>query len=334
MNLDWNDLQTLVDNNPDLSLVDGNCEGCILRKKCERAHHLERIHGIIDSPAENTGHPGIMKLIQKCSFILYFIPRFIFKKWSGYNSNTLGCPSHSIVSNLDKIKEVYELLSDKASKDSYLAAILFRLTYDNRYLKSVATDDTEYLELFNSLDESEVVVDCGGYVGDTLEDYLSYNKPPQKYLIFEPDRKNMEGLMANIKRLKAEDYTEIYSAGVGEKAGILYINNEAGAASQLEEKNENSLYAVDIVSIDSLNRNDITFIKMDIEGAEPGAIKGASTTIAEQAPKLAICLYHTPTDLFEIPILIKKICPRYNNFVVKQHHRFSFTETILYVWES
>ena len=330
----WNEFEKFIEDRPYLKTIDGNCEKCPLRKQCEKAHHVERIHGIIDSPAENTGHPAVMRMIQRFSFVLYLIPKRIFKMWSGYDNNTLGCPSHSIVSNLGKYKEVYNILTDKDSKDAYIAALMFRLTHDNKYLKAVYTDKAEYFGVFNGLSENEVVVDCGGYIGDTLEEYLEYNKPPKKYLVFEPDRSNIEMLNKNIERLNAKEYTEVYVKGVGEKEGTLYINSEAGMASQLEEKSENSLYAVDIVSIDSLNRNDITFIKMDIEGAEPGAIKGATKTLTAQAPKLAICLYHTPTDLFEIPLLIKKICPRYNNFVVKQHDRYNFTETILYVWES
>ena len=330
----WDEFEKYVQDRSYLKKIDGKCENCPLEKQCKKAHHIERIHGIIDSPAENTGHPVIMRMIQRFSFLLYLIPKRLFSMWSGYENNTLGCPSHSIVNNLDKYKEVYDLLTDRESKDAYIAALMFRLTHENQYLKAVYTDKAEYFGVFHNLSKNEVVVDCGGYIGDTLEEYLVFNEQPKKYLIFEPDKSNIEMLNRNIERLNAKEYTEVFVKGVGEKAGIQYINSEAGMASQLEEKSDNSLYPVDIVSIDSLNRNDITFIKMDIEGAEPGAIKGASQTIAELAPKLAICLYHTPTDLFEIPILIKNICPRYNNFVVRQHHRFSFTETILYVWKS
>lgn len=44
-----------------------------------------------------------------------------------------------------------------------------------------------------------------------------------------------------------------------------------------------------------------TFIKMDIEGSEQEALKGCKRILKELKPKLALCVYHKPEDLFEIP---------------------------------
>jgi hypothetical protein len=67
---------------------------------------------------------------------------------------------------------------------------------------------------------------------------------------------------------------------------------------------------------------------MDIEGAELNALKGARRIIEEQTPKLAICVYHKPKDIWEIPQLILDICPRYKFYL--RHYSFSPTETVLY----
>jgi hypothetical protein len=58
-----------------------------------------------------------------------------------------------------------------------------------------------------------------------------------------------------------------------------------------------------------------TYIKMDIEGAEPEAIEGAARTLSEHAPVLAVCLYHRCDHLWRIPLLIKKLAPDYNIFI-------------------
>jgi hypothetical protein len=45
-------------------------------------------------------------------------------------------------------------------------------------------------------------------------------------------------------------------------------------------------------------------LKMDIEGAELEALKGAGSLIRKSDVDLAICLYHKPHDILEIPMLI------------------------------
>ena len=73
---------------------------------------------------------------------------------------------------------------------------------------------------------------------------------------------------------------------------------------------------------------DITFIKMDIEGAEYKALQGAEQIIRENKPNLAICLYHKPEDVFEIPQLILNYRPDYR-FLVR-HYWLREYETVLY----
>ncbi len=69
-------------------------------------------------------------------------------------------------------------------------------------------------------------------------------------------------------------------------------------------------------SIDELfPENDISFIKMDIEGAEAEAINGAVKTIRANKPKLAISAYHIRDDLYKIPVLIDRICPEYKLYL-------------------
>ena len=47
-----------------------------------------------------------------------------------------------------------------------------------------------------------------------------------------------------------------------------------------------------------------TLIKMDIEGAEHDALLGARATIRRHRPGLAICAYHRPQHLWQLPLLI------------------------------
>ena len=72
----------------------------------------------------------------------------------------------------------------------------------------------------------------------------------------------------------------------------------------------------------------VTFIKMDVEGAELESLKGAEKTIRRDKPKLAICIYHKPEDMWTIPLYIKELVPEYKLYI--RHHSSGVCETVLY----
>ena len=72
----------------------------------------------------------------------------------------------------------------------------------------------------------------------------------------------------------------------------------------------------------------VTFIKLDVEGAEYEALLGAQNTIKKNRPKLAISIYHKPQDIFELPELIMSIRDDYRMYL--RHYQLSPNETILY----
>ncbi len=55
----------------------------------------------------------------------------------------------------------------------------------------------------------------------------------------------------------------------------------------------------------------VDFIKMDIEGAEPNAVRGARETIGRFKPRMALCLYHRAHDPIQIPKEVRAIVPEY-----------------------
>ena len=64
-------------------------------------------------------------------------------------------------------------------------------------------------------------------------------------------------------------------------------------------------------------------IKMDVEGAELSALLGAKETIRDSRPGLAICLYHRPEHLWQIPLLLKQWDPRYE-FALRLYRHAGF----------
>ncbi|HSR11233.1 MAG TPA: FkbM family methyltransferase, partial [Thermodesulfobacteriota bacterium] len=71
----------------------------------------------------------------------------------------------------------------------------------------------------------------------------------------------------------------------------------------------------------------VTFIKMDVEGAEIEAIRGAENTMRLHGPKLAISAYHNTSDLYEIPLLLRRIRPEYEVYL--RHFGNYFDDTVV-----
>ena len=80
--------------------------------------------------------------------------------------------------------------------------------------------------------------------------------------------------------------------------------------------------------LDEIVKEKVTFLKMDIEGAEVEAIKGARNIIQSDKPRMAVCIYHKPNDLWEISLMIHEMVPEYKMYI--RHMGIRCYGTILY----
>lgn len=112
------------------------------------------------------------------------------------------------------------------------------------------------------------------------------------------------------------------------KKGKLFFN-EKGVCAKIVEKVEDATTNILVINIDAVDEcRDVTYIKMDIEGAELDALKGAETVIKKNHPKLAICIYHKNEDMVSIIEYIHQIVPEYKIYV--RHHSRCVNETVCY----
>lgn len=185
----------------------------------------------------------------------------------------------------------------------------------------------------------EVVLNCGACTGDSTLWFLM--EGAKEVHSFEPMPAAFEQLKVNLQD-NGYSTDQVYQLAVGNDNCELVFKQDLshiGASSQLDEfqkkeydkckergiecvpnKESAQFVTAQCVKLDDwLVEHKITptFIKMDLEGAEPQALEGLTKTITELKPKLAICLYHRPSDMWTIPQQILKMNPNYTFYCKK-----------------
>lgn len=224
-----------------------------------------------------------------------------------------------------EFSKVYELLSDEYSKQIFIERLNYCITGNPKYLIPLESKAEQYFEYdIICLSKEEVFIDGGGYTGDTVITFLrKTNSEFKKIYSFEPEKSKHEEFIKNLSSFKN---IELIPYGLWEEKDTLFFDSQNNSSSCISELGSTE---IEVTSIDEiLNGEEVTFIKMDIEGAELGALQGAKNTIKMYKPKLAICVYHNPLDIIEIPKLIKEIEPSYNLYL--RHYSKSHSDTILY----
>lgn len=179
------------------------------------------------------------------------------------------------------------------------------------------------------------IIDAGACFGDTGAFFARVAGPDGRVYCFDPLPAHQEVITLNIEQNKLQDMMFVVPKGVGDQT-----NDVSEVATSLSEISSPgfSLLAVDaanavpVTTIDDFATHQqlekIDFIKMDIEGFELAALRGAFNSIARFRPRLAISLYHKPEDFFEIPIYLKTNFPFYRFYL--DHYTIFQEETVLY----
>lgn len=227
--------------------------------------------------------------------------------------------------NRARFDAAYGLLADDLSRATFEAALAAKLGAAGEPLAAVWRKEQYFPRDIVRLSEREVFVDGGAYTGDTLLTFLRLTGGRcARCCAFEPEAANAARLKAAVEKRALRGVT-VHNKGLWSAPATLSFAVWHGtSASAVSGAGKASVEA------DTVDRAapDATFIKLDVEGAELEALKGAAATIKRNRPKLAVCVYHRPGDLFEIPLFISSLVPEYRLYL-RQHQPVA-CETVLY----
>jgi len=237
--------------------------------------------------------------------------------------------NNSTISNMNSVEKLGKILADDISRETLNMIVAARNKWLFSSMHKVHKGEQYFcLEEFQqALTEEEALIDGGAYIGDTLERFIYYTSNNYSAVYcFEPDLDNFNLLVKNIEDKELKN-VNAYPMGLWDKSEKLYFAQGRAASSTISEFGG---ITIDVTSIDDIidNEKNITYIKLDVEGAELKALEGAKNTIQRCHPKLAVCIYHRPEDLWKIPFYIHSEYPFYNLYI--RHHSDSYIETVLY----
>lgn len=163
----------------------------------------------------------------------------------------------------------------------------------------------------------DVVLDCGANVGVFTRKAL--DRGARLVVGFEPAPENIESYRRNFQNEIASGRVILVPKGVWDKEDILVLRrdpNNSAADTFVMLKGASDTVQAPLTTIDKavadLKLDRVSFIKMDIEGAEQNALTGARETIAKYHPMLAMAAEHLDSDAVLIPKTVKSIWPGYS----------------------
>lgn len=224
-----------------------------------------------------------------------------------------AAPAHQVHQRADEVLEAALLWEDEASRQEYLSQIRWRLFFDFDGLADPVNHPAYFPPDLCSLTPDEVFIDCGAYDGDTLTSLLEQPQPSFRTVIaFEPDPSSFARLSQKVAALPCKDSIILRQAATGASSGRVRFSADGSPTSTIGSGD----IEVDCVTLDeALNGWKPTYLKMDIEGAELAALRGARKIIEQHAPVLTICSYHQQDHLWNVARLIHSLRPDYHFFL-------------------
>ena len=269
------------------------------------------------------------------------------------NAANLYWPPEDLEAHAEQLQAAYDLFSDAKSKELFVQRLAllsggFDYASFRRFIQRFADltadpapeffanpryDENHYYfhSDFFPLQDGEVFANVGALVGDCAVEFAdactSKGLRYKEIINFEPDPENFLQLSANMDRVPRVRCLP-YGLWSG-RTRLRFSNPEPSRPGTPGSLDDDGNLDVEVAALDELlPDSEISFIKMDVEGAEIEALRGAAGTLRRNAPKLAISVYHKREDVFEIPLFVHRIHPGYKLYL--RHHSTTFGETVLY----
>jgi len=235
---------------------------------------------------------------------------------------------HKLYLERNQILAAESIWADQQSRSIYEANIRLRALGNLDSLPGRPIENTYFPPDIFSISNHERILDCGATLGEMTQDLIRKRGDNfERFFALEADKISYPKLAAYRESLpeSLRKKLSLYDCAVGLNEGVVHFTNTGDTGSHISAEG----IPVQCYPIDKLFRDTpLTFIEMDIEGAEYDALLGGRKVIERDRPILAICVYHTQNDIWRIPLLVRGMLPEHK-FYLRAYEGDGF-QTVLF----
>lgn len=146
----------------------------------------------------------------------------------------------------------------------------------------------------------DVVIDCGAHIGGFTR--VALRAGARMVVAIEPEAANLLAFEKNLAQELKTGKVKLIRKGVWDTVGRLplHLSRVGDSHSLVIQHNDKGTETIEVTTLDALAESlklpQIDFVKMDIEGAEQKALRGATQLLKRWHPRLAISSYHLKGD--------------------------------------
>jgi FkbM family methyltransferase len=223
---------------------------------------------------------------------------------------------HRVYESADDVLAMESVWSDQLSLDTFRSHIYWYATGDASYLPGRPEENSYFPSDIFSISPDEVLVDCGAFDGDTVRQVIDrVGRAFHAIHAVEADFLSLANLEICLRHMPEDIRSKIHvhPCAVGAEHRLVKFGITGTVDSKICAEGG---IEVECFQLDELfAETPVTMIKMDIEGAEYDALRGAAKVIQRDRSILAICVYHTQSDIWRIPHLVHGMVPNHRLYL-------------------
>lgn len=250
-----------------------------------------RIHGFLELVFTLNGYKKDLQ---------FYVPEKIADIPIWWNGDCAGY----VEERFDDVVSIYNKINSENDKKTYLTVIKALATGDPGYIS--LSDYPQWCHPACKAVVGDIVVDGGLDTADTPKMFATMISKTGEVFGFEPGPQ----AAACENDVKGFANITIINRGLSSNEGRFYLVAEGPGSFVVHHKVEGAIEC-SVIDIDTFFTDYTdrwpTLIKLDIEGSEQNALRGARSVLNVFHPKIMVALYHSPADYIYSNVFCKSI---------------------------